>query len=155
MPAHTPQTHPGGVFDQLRSTIPLSQKDSSIPIPPYYIPNTSTAPLHNEYINTPSSMVPGSLSSASLILFTSSALTGVLHSPVDSSMNQSDRPPHRQASSSSSLTSDPSCIAPQAASFSDHSVSTNITVLGMHDDIQDTNVPAMGGEEYDPSENTA
>jgi hypothetical protein len=25
----------------------------------------------------------------------------------------------------------------------------------MHDDIQDTNVPAMGGEEYDPSENLA
>ncbi|KAI0253419.1 hypothetical protein BJV78DRAFT_209148 [Lactifluus subvellereus] len=134
---------------------PVSQEIHTISATSQHIASTSAAPLHNESITTPPSMVPGSLSSASLIPVTSSALTGDLRSPVDSTVNQSGCPPRVLASSSSSPTADPSCIAPQAASFSDHSVSRNITVLRIHDDILATNVPTLGGEEHDPSENLA
>ncbi|KAI0253404.1 hypothetical protein BJV78DRAFT_1351773 [Lactifluus subvellereus] len=118
----------------------------TIPATSQHIVGASAAPLH-ESITTPPSMVPRSPSLASLIPTTSSVLTGDLHSPVDSSMNQSDRPPHGPASSSSSPTTDPSRIAPQAASFSDPS----ITIPG----IQDANLPTLAGGDRGPLENLA
>ena len=147
---NNPDHRPGSTLDPIPAT-PLPPINP-VPATSHHIAPAIAAPLYNESITTHPSTVPGPPSSASLIPVTSSALTDDLHSPVDF-MNQSDRSPHGPASSSSSRIPDPSHIAPQPASFSDHSAPTNITVLWMHDDVQDTNVAALGGEERDPSEN--
>jgi hypothetical protein len=157
-PAHT-SPHPsdtystGHVTDPPQLPIaPASQQTHFIPATSHRVANAIAAPLYNEPTITRPTTVPGPLSSASLIPVSSSAPTGDVHSPADS-INQSDHPPHGAAFSSSSRIPDPSYIAPQPASFSDDSVPTNITVLWTHDDIQDTNVAALGGEGHDSSEN--
>ena len=75
-------------------------------------------PVATTSIPSPYSTITTSPSPISRVSVTSSAPTGGLHSPVDSSMNQSDRLPHGPASSSPLPITDPSCIAPQAVSFS-------------------------------------
>ena len=157
-PAHT-SSHPSDTYSPGHVTnppqlpiAPVSQQTCFIPATSQHIATDIAAPLYSESTTTHPSMAPGPLSSASLIPASSSAPTGDFHSPVDS-ISQSDHPPHGPASSSSSQIIEPSHIAPQPASFSDHSVPTNITVLWAHDDIQDTSVYTLGGEERDPSEN--
>ena len=157
-PAHT-SPHPSDTYSPRRVTnppqlpiAPVSQQACFIPTTSHHIATAIAASPYNESITTHPSTAPGPLSSASLVPVSSSAPTGDLHSRVDS-INQSDHLPHGVASSSLSRIPGPSHIAPQPASFSDHSVPTNITVLWVPDDIQDTNVAALGGEEHGPSEN--
>ena len=69
------------------------------------------------------------------------ALAGDLHSPADSSVNQSNRPLHGPASSSQATAF--SHTAPRVASFSDPGSTTTIAIPGVHGDIQDPNVPSQ------------
>ena len=110
-PAHASRhpldsSSPGDATNSQQLAIPPVSQQDIIPATSQHIAGARAAPLHNEsiIITTRLSKIPGSLSSASLIPVTSSALTGDLHSPVDSSMSQFDRPPHVLTPSFSSPT---------------------------------------------------